>query len=564
MSLSGKLTGRPPRRRGLPLLLAFLLVTLGLSLWLGFQAVGAAASHRRTAEGVLRDYGEIAVAEYSRRVQDGLDRFFRRAFDEVPWRVRREPPPAPRVLEWEFEEALDRVNCQCRDLRERVVFLASDLHSGVVRALPESFPMDQGHRASNRVEEVWLRNPSERIGFATAPAGAVLEGATGLFYNVSLEPSGEEGQGRAIYVILAPLAAVGELFRSWYLEKGLLPEAVAGSQPNDSVLHLGVKGPGGLPVFRSPRYEGSGLVARDTLPPEYGSLVVEAAIHTNAASSLVIGGLPRARLPLLLALMALTLGIGAAAVVQIRREQDLARLRDDFISGVSHEFRTPLTQLRMFTELLADGKLRTDEERTRSTRVINREARRLTHLVENILFFSRMGRTPLRRAGRERVPVREAFQDLAEAFTPLAQGAEATMETNVDPPGLTIEADRGGLHQMLANLLDNALKYGPRGQTVRLTARVDGDRLRITVDDEGPGIPTSERERIWDPYTRLNRDMSGDVQGSGIGLAVVAELAEFAGGCVRVEEAPGGGARFVVELSRAAPAGASPPSMEEE
>ena len=73
----------------MPLLLFFLLVTLCLSLWLGFQAVDAARSHRRTAEGVLRDYAEIAVAEYNRRVQDHLDRFFREVFSEVPWRIRR-------------------------------------------------------------------------------------------------------------------------------------------------------------------------------------------------------------------------------------------------------------------------------------------------------------------------------------------------------------------------------------------------------------------------------------------------------------------------------------------
>ena len=79
-------------RRGMPLLLFFLMVTLGLSLWLGFQAVGAARSHRRTAEGIIRDYADIAVSEYSRRIQNRLDRFFREVFAEVPRRIGDAPP----------------------------------------------------------------------------------------------------------------------------------------------------------------------------------------------------------------------------------------------------------------------------------------------------------------------------------------------------------------------------------------------------------------------------------------------------------------------------------------
>jgi signal transduction histidine kinase len=289
-------------------------------------------------------------------------------------------------------------------------------------------------------------------------------------------------------------------------------------------------------------------LARDTLPEEYGGLILEAAIRPDAASTLVIGGLPRARLPLLLALMVMTVGVGGAALVQIRKAEELSRVRDDFISGVSHEFRTPLTQIRMFTELLADGKLQTEEERVRSTEVINREARRLTHLVENILHFSQMGRAPGTQGAAERIMVREAIRDLTEAFAPLAQAQGSTVETEVDPPDLAVLAGRGGLHRMMANLLDNALKYGPEGQTIRIVAVNREGGVRISVEDEGPGIPVGERARIWDPYHRLQRDVEGQVRGSGIGLSVVAELAQAAGGTAWVEEGMGRGARFVIEL----------------
>jgi signal transduction histidine kinase len=262
----------------------------------------------------------------------------------------------------------------------------------------------------------------------------------------------------------------------------------------------------------------------------------------------VIGGLPRERIPFLLALMFLTVGVGIAAFIQIRKEQELARVRDDFISGVSHEFRTPLTQIRMFTELLADGKLQTDEERIRSTEVIDREARRLTHLVENILHFASMGRAPRGRGTTETIPLSEAIGDLTEAFAPLVEAKDSDLEVLLDPVDLTVSARRSGLHRMLANLLDNALKYGPREQTIRIRAVSRDGWVRISVEDEGPGIPEGERARIWDPYHRLARDVEGQVRGSGIGLSVVAELARAAGGATWVEEAKEGGARFWIRL----------------
>ncbi|MCJ7627589.1 MAG: HAMP domain-containing histidine kinase, partial [Longimicrobiales bacterium] len=325
----------------------------------------------------------------------------------------------------------------------------------------------------------------------------------------------------------------------------------------ESLLELAVRTPDGFPVFLSPFDDLDVAPVRDTLPEEYGGLILEAAIRPGAASTLVIGGLPRARLPLLLALMVMSLGVGVAAVLQIRRAEELARVRDDFISGVSHEFRTPLTQIRMFTELLADGKLKTNEERVRSTEVINREARRLTHLVENILHFSQMGRAPRSPGTIERIEIQEAIRDLSEAFSPLVQAQGCHLEIQVDPPDLVVLASRGGLHRMLANLLDNALKYGPEGQTIRIVAVEREGWTRVSVEDEGPGIPVGERSRIWDPYHRLERDREGRVRGSGIGLSVVAELAQATGGTAWVEEGRGGSARFVIRL----PADLAAPGM---
>lgn len=526
------------------LLVVFLVVTLGLTLWLGYQALAAARSHRQTAEGILRDYARIAAWEFSRRSRENLDRFAWELFDDVPRRIRGRRVPGPEVMEWEMDDALRRVGFRSRALEESAVFFRWSVADSSV-----TVSGDPPRPSLASALAALLGSPGDTVGdrrydYRTAPAGAF---GPDPFLAVYWNAVDEDGSRRYVYGALLPLEALEGLFQDWYQDRGLLPEVVAGTEPNDSLLHLTVRGPSGERVLGSEQDPASAFLAETTLPPEYGSLVVEVAIWPDAAEHLIIGGLPRSRLPLLLALIVLALGVGVAALFQLRREHELARLREDFISGVSHEFRTPLTQIRMFTDLLADGKLETQEERRRSTQVIRRESRRLTHLVENTLQFARGHRGGTPSIGLEEVVVDETVRDLMEAFAPLVEDRDASLEVDVEPE-LRVGAQRGHLHQMLANLLDNALKYGPRGQTVRLRGEGRNGWVRLSVEDEGPGIPRKHRERIWEAYRRLERDLEGPVRGSGIGLSVVADMAREYGGKAWVEDASGEGARFVVEL----------------
>jgi two-component system phosphate regulon sensor histidine kinase PhoR len=239
-------------------------------------------------------------------------------------------------------------------------------------------------------------------------------------------------------------------------------------------------------------------------------------------------------------------GLLTVALIQLRRQQELARLRTEFVSGVSHELRTPLAQIRWFAELLHMGKLRSEEERMRSAGIIDQEARRLTYLVENVLNFAR-GDKGVNRVSVAPVDLDREIEDALELFAPLARARKMTIATALRANAI-VPLDRDALRQMLLNLLDNAAKYGPPGQTITVGSELAGDRARIWVEDQGPGIPHDDRRRVWEPYVRLGREVESATGGSGIGLSVVRELATLHGGRTRSESAPGGGARLVIEL----------------
>ncbi len=236
-------------------------------------------------------------------------------------------------------------------------------------------------------------------------------------------------------------------------------------------------------------------------------------------------------------------------MLQLRREHELSRLRSDFISSVSHELRTPLSQIMLFAETLNLGRVRTDDERHAATGVIVQEGRRLMHLVENILHFSRAERQ-MTRLGPEPIDLNRAVQEIIDDWMPLAASADVRLATDFAPDVFAM-ADRDALRQMVLNLLDNAVKYGGRPQTVTVGTMTRGDRARVWIDDEGEGVPARDRERVWRSFYRLDRHANSAIAGSGIGLYVVRELARLHGGDAWIEDAPSKGARVVIELNAA-------------
>ena len=374
-------------------------------------------------------------------------------------------------------------------------------------------------------------------------------GTSVIVYELSYEGRGDYAlQG----MVLSPNAFAPAFERAFH-EEPLLPEAFTGGRANGEIFVARVRDPHGNVIYESAADPHSGTSVLHDLDESLGGMVLELGVRPEVVDQLVSGGVPRSRMPYIVALFVLTSGLLVTAVWQLRREAELADLREDFVSSVSHQLRTPLTQIRMFGETLMLGRVRNEEERSRATEIIVDEANRLTHQVENVLLFSRGERDALN-LNLVAADIGALAGSVAESFEPLARAAGARVEQRIEN-GIECTMDVDATRQAVLNLLDNAVKYGPAGQVMEIGVRgTPGEPngfATIWVEDEGPGVPPGQQDRVWDAYVRLDRDRASATAGSGIGLAVVRRVIEAQGGRVRVEagrRAPDPGARFIIEL----------------
>lgn len=283
--------------------------------------------------------------------------------------------------------------------------------------------------------------------------------------------------------------------------------------------------------------------------PILGSLQGEVrfTVLPPAVPALMPGGYPADPGPRVLAATIVAMLILGGAAVLAWRTLALSRLRDEFTSTVPHELRTPLTNIQLWAETLLLERARTPEDRRTALETITRETRRLVHLVENVLAFSRVGR-PNMRLVRHEERVERLVQDAVGSFGPLfrAHGIEPVVEITGTPDACV---DGDAIRRILVNLIDNAVRYGPDGQRITIRVRNGETELEVMVEDEGPGIPAADRERVWRPYERGRDETEA---GTGIGLAVVRQLVTLHGGTAEIGQGAVG-ARITIRLPATAP-----------
>jgi signal transduction histidine kinase len=544
-----------------------LLASIGLTALAVVDAQRAVRSQQAVTQRALREYATFAAWSYAQHLNEALTNLLRESLGAVNhgdgMHTNPRVPAARELahyLPWDAQ-------CMCHRARSGpnpATFFAlkigserldvglnthSDPMDGweVDRPMPEPLAVGfAGDYSPN--ERKWLVDTlTRRIRRAaqvdhgyTLVVGGTSEGPLLAAYTLMPTSWGDTMVYGARYSAKSLAALLSDVLDG----TGLLPSTFTDGRRNRDVLAVRVRDRSGHSLFDSAPGLTSPLEAHIDLPSRAGSLGVDAIIRPEVAGTLIIGGVAPSRLPYLLGLLGLAAALAVVAVAQLRREGDLARLQSDFVSSVSHELRTPLAQIKLYIETLRLGRAKTEAERDWSLGHIDRETTRLHYLVENVLRFSRYGR------GDAMVAVPSNLADeverVVDEFGPLASSRRARIVAEIDArPTLPMRPE--ALRHVLLNLLDNAVKYGPNGQTVHVALRQRDGEVVLSVADEGPGVPVREREQIWSPFARGAAARAKG--GSGIGLTIVREVVEQHGGRCWVEPATaGGGARFVVTL----------------
>lgn len=551
--------------------LVVLLASIGLTALAAIEAQRAVRSQRDVAQRALREYASFGAWSFAQRLVDTLNMIEREAIGAVNhgdgMHTNPSVPPArdlAHYLPWDD-------GCMCHRARtgpnpdaffaiklgEHVLDVGVNTHPDPAEGWEVDRPMSMSMSASmsmppsdgtySPAEREWVLDSLPR---RIRRLGAPDHGYTLVVGNVENTPRifaytlmPTSWGDTMVYGARYTKAAFVRVLEGVLDGTGLLPATFTEGRRNRDVLEVRVRDHDGHPLFDSSPGVTSALDGHVDLPSRAGLLSIDATIRPEIAGSLLIGGLPRSRLPFLLGLLGLAAALSIVAVTQLRREGELAHLRADFVSSVSHELRTPLAQIRLYLETLQLGRVSTEEERRWSLSHIDRETTRLSHLVENVLRFSTLGRTDP--TVREPTDVSAEVVAIADEFRPLAASKRALICVDASPtPTVALRPD--ALRRIVVNLIDNAVKYGPAGQTVRVSVTSDSDYVRITVDDQGPGVSPDARQKIWRPFVR--GETARATGGSGIGLTIVQEIVEAHGGTAHVEPAPDRGARFVVAL----------------
>jgi two-component system phosphate regulon sensor histidine kinase PhoR len=236
--------------------------------------------------------------------------------------------------------------------------------------------------------------------------------------------------------------------------------------------------------------------------------------------------------------------------ILLARGASLAKVQNDFLSGVSHELMTPITSVRMFIDTLRAGRITDDAERERCLALIDREMGRLDGLLTKLISLSKLetGKQPFELGA---VSVQAIIDEAMVGFETMRMNRPCSLDISVEPD-LEITGDRSWMAQAVTNLLSNALKYSPEGnKKISLRAYASGKRhVAIEVADNGPGIPEEEQRRIFDEFERGRAAASGRVTGFGLGLAIVRAIVRQHGGRIELVSLPGEGARFSIILPR--------------
>lgn len=299
----------------------------------------------------------------------------------------------------------------------------------------------------------------------------------------------------------------------------------------------------------------SGAVGRDWKHPFVASEIGEALPHWEAA--LYLGRpeqlqesarLVRKTLVFMIASALVTIVLGGWLVAaDVRRKLALAQQKTDFVSNVSHELKTPLTSIRMFAELMQNGRGDSTAKHPQYLRIIMVEAERLTRLINNVLDFARLERKQ-KQFDKRPLDLHAVVERTWEGHALHLQESGFTTGWQAAPGPYPVIGDEDALAQILVNLLSNAEKYAGEHKEVELQTYLDSGYACVSVLDRGLGVPAGDERKIFESFYRAHDSLSSGIQGSGLGLTLAQQLAREHGGEIIYQPRDGGGSNFTLRV----------------
>lgn len=242
--------------------------------------------------------------------------------------------------------------------------------------------------------------------------------------------------------------------------------------------------------------------------------------------------------------------LGVVTILQdATKDREIDRMKSEFVANVSHELKAPLASIKAYTEMLVDGEAGDEETQKEFCSIIETEANRLSNMIDNLLDISRL-EAGVVQMNMERVNLIKMLNSVADTMRPAGEKKKISLNTDISQYIVPVEGDKDQLNRVLVNLVSNAIKYTPEGGTIDVTARLEGDLIRIDVADTGHGIPEDALPNIFEKFYRV-KENNKFAKGTGMGLAMVKRILEIHNAEIKVKSKQGEGSCFSVFIPAA-------------
>jgi signal transduction histidine kinase len=374
-----------------------------------------------------------------------------------------------------------------------------------------------------------------------------LDGNRKYMFLHDSSPSDDVAQKTYLFYRLSPNGFAGVLLKERFVKEDLIAGTInaVGGVSHTSFMTITVSDENGRILYSNGSPQNTDLLETNFDRP-LSSWKARVGLKDTNLDELARNGFLHSAGATVLVLLVLLGGI-ALTVRATDREARLAQAKSDFVANVSHELKTPLSLLSLFSEILELGRVKNEEKKIEYYRIMRHESLRLNKIIDNILDFSKI------EAGRktykfEPGDMGEVIENVLSSYRYQIVNSGFDVQTNMQADLPPVLIDRDAMSQAISNLVDNAIKYSRDVKQLSITTKTSGTDLSIEMADRGIGIPRAEQAKVFEKFYRVGNGLVHDVKGSGLGLSLVKHIIEAHNGTISVESDVDKGTRFTIRL----------------